>query len=164
MTQVSPSASINHSISPIYSSKAEKPVVAERVVIDDQTEEDFWNYGGVPTGGGYLPESDVGTGVERKEDDKKPEVDCIPVPVLGEDFEHRKPRISRRPLAPTKAGIGEHFPLITELGALIVSPGRRDLLNMRQVILTENDLALHGVQTTHSWWAKKKKKACGLHW
>ena len=81
MTQVSPSASINHSISPIYS-KAEKPVVAERVVIDDKIEEDFWNYGGVPTGGGYLPESDVGTGVERKEDDKKPEVDCIPVPVL----------------------------------------------------------------------------------
>ena len=58
-----------------------------------------------------MPESDVGIQVGKKEDDKKPEVDCIPVPVPGEDFEHRKPRISRRPLARTKADIEEHFPL-----------------------------------------------------
>ena len=111
MTQVSPSALINQSISPLNSKseaiEAKELEVENEIKVDDKSddEENFYIYGGVPTGGGYLPESDTGT--ERTE--KKPAAEMIPVPVAGEDFEQRKPRVSRRPMTPTKADIEEHF-------------------------------------------------------
>jgi hypothetical protein len=45
--------------------------------------------------------------VEKEEE----AVGDMPVPVPDEDFGERRPKIARRPGAPTKAEIAEHYPL-----------------------------------------------------
>ena len=80
MTQVCPSAPINHSISPIDSKDV--PLVAKEV------------------------EEDIG-----KEDEGRIEEHPVPVPEANDGDEQRRPRVSRRPMTPTKAEIDEHLPL-----------------------------------------------------
>ena len=74
MTQVCPSAPINHSISPIDSK--DEPSVAKEV------------------------EEEIGKEVEGQTEEYP-----VPVPEASDGDEQRRPRVSRRPMTPTKAEI-----------------------------------------------------------
>ena len=109
MTYASPLAPNSISISPISSNDRPALLSKEEKEADEKAEEDdFYTFGGIPSGGGYLPESDVG--VEAA--DKTPiELGMIPVPEPDGQAECRKPRVSRRPISPTQADLDEHLPL-----------------------------------------------------
>ena len=100
MTRMKTSVQINNSISPIDN----------KVASADATEDSEDK--GKETGEEQAEELGLEGPEEREEPTAKDEADIeAEIPKPGEDFEVRKHRIGRRPMAPTKAEIDEHFPM-----------------------------------------------------